>query len=501
MDSMRLNPFADYGARVSGAGFVDRRDEIIAISNRIIHAPQPGCVAIVGPRRIGKSSLACQMLSAPAEDLFAQHLLTVWCDMGEKSTLEELFRFFVRATLEIFEDHVVSVPTIMRAGQRASECDSWFDLQHYTQRFFKVLKQNGWRIAIVLDEFDAARKVFQQNALGFQALRSLADNPDWRVAFVTCSRRSIPDIEAQSASDISNFHNIFHYLYLKPFALKETQTLLARLNTIGLTLSDAEIAAIQDITGGHPFLSSAFGFHLAQSWLEHETYAIDDAQQRTQPLFIDHYDNLSQLLQHDHMLEKLLQILFGPLITATTADAEQLIRYGLLVRDEDGVYHPFSEHFGEYLRLTERSYDLWPLWKNTERCLRLKIAQVMEATYTTSNWAEPLERARPKLRAMLEECRARQADEQRKFGGRASNNLLDFTYPGDLYQIIRAHWSAFQPLFTNTDQYWEQRFNLLARVRNPVAHNRDEVLTLHERQIAEGYCRELLHRLSDTTPA
>lgn len=497
MDELHTNPFASYAQIVDSDGFVGRTDEINAITDRIIRATSPGCVAIVGPPRIGKSSLAFHTLRRPARDLLEQRLLVAWCNFATIPSLDHLLRDFVRLLHESLEDHGQLSDVLARASGRVMQCDNWFDLQHSVQRFFKLLKLEHWRTVIVLEEFDAARQVFKENPLGFQTLRALADNPDWRVAFVTCSRRSIPEIELLSRTDISNFHNIFHYLFLRPFAPPDQQDLLARLEQIGLTLMPDDVIAIDAVAGGHPFLISVIGFHIAQSWLYRGQFSVEEVVDHAQETLIDYFDDLTRLLAADNSLDKLLQILFGPMIDATSEDATRLVRYGLLIQQVDGSYRPFSRHFGEYLRLTERTVEFWPLWKDTERSLRMVIAQVMQKAYPSDNWTTDLERARPKLKAMLDDCRSRQADEKRKFGSRASVNLLDYTYPGDLYQIIRTHWASFQPTLKHNEQYWEQRFDLLARIRNPVAHNRDEVLALHERQIAEGYCREILHRLSD----
>jgi len=497
MEDQRPNPFASYGQILDTEGFIGRTDAINALKARVIEAASPGCVAIVGPPRIGKSSLAYHVLRRPERvaELMDRRLIAVWCNIHTLTSTDQLLRNFVRLVLEQLEDFGQQSARLDTAGQRAAECDNLTELQHQVQRFFRLVTLEGWRTVIVLEEFDAARQVFQQNAIGFQTLRTLADNPEWRVAFVTCSRRSIPEIELQSRADISNFHNIFHYLFLKPFQEDEHQALLERLGPVRLSLAPEELATINPITGRHPYLTSVLCFFLVQSWLNAGRATLDEALQAAQETFIIYYDSLVHLLAEDATLDKMIQLLFGPLINAIPEDAARLVRIGLLRQDADGTYRAFSSHFGEYLRLTERSVDFWPLWTQTERALRGLIASVMTETYPRGDWTEAVEQARPKLKKMLDDCRARMADEQRRFGPRASTSLLDYTYPGDLYQIIRTHWSAFQPTLKQNEAYWELRFDLLARIRNTVAHNRDEVLALDERQTAEGYCREILRRV------
>jgi hypothetical protein len=108
-------------------------------------------------------------------------------------------------------------------------------------------------------------------------------------------------------------------------------------------------------------------------------------------------------------------------------------------------------------------------------------------------WVEELEKRSSSLKNIVEKCREAQDKEKNSFGARASEKLLDFTYPGDLFAIIFAYWDQlFKPMFGKDKNYWGQRQNLLAKIRNPIAHNRDDVLQDFERQTAEGYCKEIL---------
>ncbi len=85
---------------------------------------------------------------------------------------------------------------------------------------------------------------------------------------------------------------------------------------------------------------------------------------------------------------------------------------------------------------------------------------------------------------------------------RASQHLIDFTYPADLFGIICAKglWQEhFQPIFGNDPNYWNERKKLLAKCRNPLAHNRAEILQPHELMIVEGYCTEILRCVQNST--
>ena len=66
------------------------------------------------------------------------------------------------------------------------------------------------------------------------------------------------------------------------------------------------------------------------------------------------------------------------------------------------------------------------------------------------------------------------------------------TYPMQLFEIILAEWNRFKDIFGRDKQYWNQRAEFIAKIRNPLAHNREEALQEYELKIAEGYCEEIL---------
>ncbi len=97
------------------------------------------------------------------------------------------------------------------------------------------------------------------------------------------------------------------------------------------------------------------------------------------------------------------------------------------------------------------------------------------------------------MKTIFENARKAQEAEEKSFGTRASQNLIDFAYPQDLFAIIFFDWKGtFQEIFGYDRNYWQQCANLLAKIRNPLAHNRDYVLYEADVQKAEGFCKEIL---------
>lgn len=489
------NPFADFGNIVYGEQFVGRQDAIRTIQQRVINSPKPGCLAIVGAPRIGKSSLAYHALIHPRQSLIEHQLLTFWIYLPDFSNHEELFRELVRQTLNALDDADSEDEAVLLRGRRLLEKHlSWLDLQNEVRQFFKKVKGSGWCVVSVIDEFDEARHIFQ-DGIGFQALRELANQPQWSVGLVTVSRRSLSEIANQSGADISNLPGIFKDETLRCFSREELGKLLGKLKTIELEVNNDIFDFIWSNTGGHPHLASGLAFEFSKEWLHSRQCNLEKALRNSTPEFLKYYDNLVDLLKEDGSLKKLLEILFGPVITATRFDAERLARYGLIQPNADGYYNAFSSHFEDYLRLVERSVDLWPLWRDTEKRLRTVITQIMQVEYETDHWVSKLESDRPELKAMLDECRKLQKREKKIFGERASVNLLDFMYSRGLFQIIKSHWSSFEPILGKDKHYWEDCSQLLLKLRNRMAHSRDETIQPHERQKAEAYCREILYLL------
>ncbi len=144
--------------------------------------------------------------------------------------------------------------------------------------------------------------------------------------------------------------------------------------------------------------------------------------------------------------------------------------------------------------------DLWPLLRATEKALRNVITTTMTKAYG-NDWIKSLEKERPNLKKIFDECRNAQQKEEKSFGERASQNLIDFTYPADLFAIICAKglWNShFHQIFGHNPNYWDQRKQLLAKCRNPLHHHRD-VLESYKRRTVEAYCEEILTILADYT--
>jgi len=486
-----LNPFSDFGNIVYGERFINRRESIRAVENRVIRPREPGNLAIIGNYRIGKSSLAYHSVMERKGELLKERCIPIWINLATFNHASTFFRSLVTSTNNELEYMGLLSDEIKYAADYALRDEvTWSEAYGRIQRYFQKMRQAGLRILFILDEFDHARHLFKGDISGFQGLRELSYRPEWRVTFITTSRRSLQTIEIQTKA-ISTLDHTFHKYYLGMFDEDGLQEYFERLSSVGVVVTPQIREKFLFYCGGHPYLLEMLGYEVVELYRETGITDVEQSAKRIEQSLVDYYEHMLGVLTEDNNLNKILQILFGPVIDANPTDAQELQRYGLIKPDDQGNFVAFSEHFRTYLRMVERQVDLWPLWRETEVALRRVITQQMLHHYG-EQWIEKLIRARPSLKTVFERCEQAQQKEEKSFGSRASHNLIDFTYPRDLFDIIFAEWAIFKDIFGKDKNYWDQRAQLLSKIRNPLAHNRDQALYDYERQTAEGYCKEIL---------
>jgi len=298
------NPFADYGNIVGGDRFIGRKDGLKVLESRVVHPQEPGNLAIIGEPRIGKSSLVYKAVIERKSELIAKKLLPIWINLGTYDQSAIFLRSLVTHCYDELEDLGWITDRIDQACKRVLEDElSWSEGYGRIQRFFQRVRQEGIRVLFILDEFDHARYLFKDDTSGFQGLRELSYRPEWRVTFITTSRRSIRDIEIQTRA-ISTFDGIFHKYYLAMFDEADLEEYFARLASVGLPVSPLIKSRIDFYCGGHPFLLEMLGYELVEVFREHQQVDVDLTAKRIEASFLDQYDRMIDLLREDGNLTK-----------------------------------------------------------------------------------------------------------------------------------------------------------------------------------------------------
>jgi hypothetical protein len=193
------------------------------------------------------------------------------------------------------------------------------------------------------------------------------------------------------------------------------------------------------------------------------------------------------------LLSAAAQLVVGPAIEVGTEDARQLVRLGLVRPFESDASAVPLESIGllrDCLRAATLDANPWGQFGAAELALRSMVESVLTDAFGM-DWLSSLRPRSGAVRRAWEGVEQRQAEDRRRFGRAAS--WLAYTYPGDLWTIISAHWTLFQPAFNRGDKgYWKQRCEGLAALRAPMAHNRVELLDDVHRLQVMSWSRDIL---------
>jgi hypothetical protein len=257
MPQPALNPFI-YPGPVPVERFVGREEELHSLLSRIATGQN---TAVVGEPNIGKSSLLKYLYEC--DDCHAR--------LGEKAA----------RTVFVFQDCHLLPGSLTPAGfWRQVLAHVWETCPDETvrgavdwaatkgefgsyalERVFRVVTQRGWRLVLLIDEFDSLLHHAGFNtAEFFGALRSLATRFTG-LALVTASRLSVAEMNRQSEELNpygSPFFNGFIEINLRPFDDDDVNALLDKaLAGTGVAFDARDRDFLHAMAGRHPFLLQA----------------------------------------------------------------------------------------------------------------------------------------------------------------------------------------------------------------------------------------------------
>ncbi|OQX14787.1 MAG: hypothetical protein BWK80_41540 [Desulfobacteraceae bacterium IS3] len=500
-----MNPFANKGRIVTGKSFIGRFEGLKTVANTVTDLPMPNNLAIIGYPRIGKSSLAKQAIIQKKECLLEENKLAVWIDFSGFSNRETFFKSLVRYSFEnLKRAERIDDEIKERASEVLEKGKLWDDLKYDIEIYFETVRSKGYYTIFVLDEFDEARNKFENNAEAFREIRHLGyDAERYGIAFVTTSRRSIRDIEIQSKVS-STLDGIFGKEYLAMYKEKELSEYYQLYEEIGLQLDDIQKQRIEYYCGGHPYLLAVLGFELVETFKEDKEINVDGIFRKTQLQFADYYEQLIALLREDRTFTNLLQILLGPKIDVKPSDIDELLIYGLIQKGEK-YFAAFSQHFQNYLKFKERDekieVETWKLISQAEKGLRQLILNVFVKKFG-ENWEDSylskyngIPDKKKKLNEIFTRLRNAQQRDIEQYGNLALGlTLLDQTYIHQLFDyFILFSWDdLFKAIFQKEKKYWNEVKQSLEKIRNPMAHQKIQLLLEWEIKKVEEYCREII---------
>jgi hypothetical protein len=248
------NPFFHRGAIRRAEEFHGRESEI----NQVLGLLRNGqSVSIVGPRRIGKSSLLLH-LSRPATraalGMSPPQALFVPIDCQELggSPPEEVYEAFLTSLLEEAEAADMEVGEINRPGTYRA-----------LDRALHKIHASGSQVVLLLDEFELLAANEHLTPYFFARLRGLTTK--YGLAYLTASQRPLFAITADEQILSSPFFNIFVSLPLGLFSEAEARSMLARrLTNCAISFNPALTDHLIHLVGPHPFFLHLAAYHAFQ---------------------------------------------------------------------------------------------------------------------------------------------------------------------------------------------------------------------------------------------
>ena len=246
------NPFYHRGAIRHAQHFWGRAQETAQILGLLRNGQS---VSLIGPRRIGKSSLFLHLCRpevrapfnlAPPQALF----VLVDCQELGGSPPDEVYDVLLQGVQDAAAAADLSLPP-------TTEGDSYRTLD----RALYQITQEGVAIVVLLDEFELLASNEHLTPYFFARLRGLTTK--YGLAYLTASQHPLFLITADEKILSSPFFNIFVTLPLGLMSDEEARTLLlARLQDTTIQFSPGIVNHILELVGPHPFFLHVAGYHI-----------------------------------------------------------------------------------------------------------------------------------------------------------------------------------------------------------------------------------------------
>ncbi len=348
------NPYYNRGMLPADSEMFFGREKVMRRIESLLNRDNPQCVAIVGERRIGKSSLANRIYHNNKGD---EKTLSLYLDCGglpdSIQTKDQFFQWLNRQFMESLEEKLGLKETLLD-GEVLFGCYSTF------KAFLKKCGKEGIKTLIFMDEFeellnhkDKKPHAFADDSF-FSNLRALCNDSAYRIAFVTITQSKLKELTHRSIQS-SGFWNIFEDEIIGLLDHKSIEDLRSYgFEKAGFSLTKEEKEKIHYYAGDFPFFNQeTCSFY----WNIKCGDGIDDWDNFEVKLF-----PFYQKLWEDRSQEE-QKLLKKPKKKKAEIALNEMAARGILLK-KNGGYLPFSGHFARSL-----DKDLAQIKKNPRRIL------------------------------------------------------------------------------------------------------------------------------------
>jgi GTPase SAR1 family protein len=489
------------GREATGVSFIGRKGDLENLQQRILKSSSDWALSIVGLTRVGKSSLIANYFNNEA--ITQMGVIYVRIALSDFDSFIDLWKFIMESVASQLSEHELEYSKLKDTFDLIAAIDplntsAYTILSSNVKSVFRKLNLWNLRTILVIDEFDAAKKVFEGKKIYFELIRTLASQ-GYKITTILISRRSLEAIEECSPEN-STFHGVFDRITLCGFNEADMEEYYEVFQKYDITISDEDKKELQYYCGNLPYLLSKFGFHIVNEKQTKGTAAsIAKIYETNSPFILQYYKDIITQIERDGQMEKVVGIVLGPQINITRYDIDILLALGLIYDETDG-YISVSPHFTDYLRTLKLSFPIFETILSAEKHLKELINITMPGilSFKKTEWQANFEQmlaADSQLASKLgidpSSVKSHRARERRSFG--IELQLLDIITLDGVLKIIGHYWvSGFSSRFNNDKHsVWKDKFDLIHRARNRAAHGNAQYLTDADRLMVERYCKEI----------
>lgn len=304
-------------------------------------------VSIVGPSKIGKTSLLRQLLRPETQSRLGLAADTLFafldCETLEAVTHEAVFGQFARKLAAALLASGLSVePALQTAMEQPSRLAF--------EAAVRQLNRRDLRLVLMLDQFERLSSNPYLKISFFNTLRSTAGR--YQLAFLTASAQPLIELTfADQAQEIlsSPFFNIFAPLYLGLLPEAEARQLIREpARTAGREFSPAMEDDVYALAGGHPLILQAACFHAFETPQAAPEVIEQKTLQELLPHFQHQWNNLTSAEQA--VLQQASRSLTNTNDPAQRTVMRRLIQKCLLIV-ENGTYRYPSHAWAKFMAL------------------------------------------------------------------------------------------------------------------------------------------------------
>ena len=280
------NPFFHRAAIRQAKDFHGRVREIRQIMGLLRNGQS---VSLIGPRRIGKSSLLLHLVREETRKPFglgSPQMLFILLDCQElgMSSADEVYETLAMGLLQSAENAGISLPTLPQSDNYRS-----------LDRALNHLTRQNSQVVFMLDEFELLAVNESLSPHFFARLRGLTTK--YGVAYLTASQRPLFDITSDEKILSSPFFNIFVTMPIGLYIAEEAESLLTkRLSDNVVTFSPELQAHLLYLVGPHPFFLHIAGYHAFQALQNGESLA--ESAKIDEPIEVEVESHLAYLWQN-----------------------------------------------------------------------------------------------------------------------------------------------------------------------------------------------------------